>query len=162
MQKHTLANDPKFQDLVWDGIKGEQALKEKLSKMNYHVQKMCKSALNLTCAAVEERLLQHQFLTYKFIPPYLQQLCNDNPDISSTVQADTKNRFFRMFVGMPIAKYHGLLTIPVHVADCSFFRNKHYDGIFFNIVGKTELDVIANHTRSFIVSSNILPGSLFP
>ena len=38
---------------------------------------------------------------------------------------------------MPIAKYHGQLTIPVYVADCSFFRAKQYDGVVFNIVAKT-------------------------
>jgi len=60
-----------------------------------------------------------------------------NPTVTVALQGDQRNQVYRLFVGFPIAKHHGKLTIPILIADCHHFQTPHYDGVALVIVSKT-------------------------
>ena len=75
---------------------------------------------------------------YKSLPAYLDELCRENKSVTTALQCDSENRFYRFFIAFPIASpsYFGILTKPVFVVDCTHSNCLEYDGVIFNICSK--------------------------
>ena len=81
-------------------------------------------------------ILKKRHLYYDF-PKYMTYFAHKNPTATIALQGDQHNQFYRLFVGFPIAKHHGKLTLAVLIADCFHFQTPHYDGVAIVIVSKT-------------------------
>ena len=74
---------------------------------------------------------------YKLLPKKLVDLITANPDISVNLNTDEDGRLLRLFVGFPMARHVGTLTLPIYIADCFFYKIPSFNGVIFNICSKT-------------------------
>ena len=74
---------------------------------------------------------------YHLLPKYLLHFYELNPGSTVALQSDDCNQFYRLFVGFPMAKYHGILTLPILVVDCFHYQCPQYDGTAIVMVTKT-------------------------
>ena len=88
---------------------------------------------------------------YRQLPGFLINFSSVNKDISVALQSDDHNQFYRLFVGFPIAKHHGRLTIPILIVDSFHYQSTHYDGVAIVIVSKTGFG------RTIILAVGIIP-----
>ena len=63
-------------------------------------------------------LYQNIAREYKTLPRKLVDLLTTNNRISVNLSTDVHGRLLRCFVGMPIARHVGTLTLPIYIADC--------------------------------------------
>ena len=142
----TLINLPEFRNLVQDNLYGnkvmtigDEALKKQLSSF-HGVQNM-----NLPNFTEARRSVQQYFNTqvidddFLDFPGFLNLLIERNKN-NVTVCLQTEldsNSFFRFFLGMPICKELGKLTMDVLVVDCFHFKTSSFDGVCMNIVTRS-------------------------
>ena len=67
--------------------------------------------------------------SYNNIPLLLQQLSDKNPEMAISLQVDSQNRFYRMFIVFPFTKYNGIISQNVNITDCYSSKNKKWDGV---------------------------------
>ena len=81
---------------------------------------------------------------------FLRALAAKNPNITVVNQRDSKDRFYRSFVGFPVA-YHKHTIQELYIADCCHFKLKSYNGVSFNLMTKT------GHGRMIVVCVAVIP-----
>ena len=63
-------------------------------------------------------LYQNIASEYKTLPRQLVDLSTTNPEISVNLNTDQQGRLVCCFVGLPIARHVGTLTLPIYIANC--------------------------------------------
>ena len=98
----------------------------------------------ITSCNLRQAIRQLQFLfihqtryLYNDLPQYLSYFASLNPDSSVVLQSDQRNQFYRLFVGFPIARHYGILTIPILNIDSFHYQSKQYDGVAIVLTSKT-------------------------
>ena len=81
--------------------------------------------------------VQHTRYLYNCLPRYLHYFRTLNHDASVALQADQNEQFYRLFVGFPIAKHYGRLTLPILNVDSFHYQSKQYDGVAVVLTSKT-------------------------
>ena len=83
-------------------------------------------------------LYNKMIIEYLQLPLDLQRLIDQNScnGLSILVQGDVLGRFLRMFVGLPISRYVGEVTLPILSTDGFHFRTPSFDGVMFCLCSK--------------------------
>jgi hypothetical protein len=79
--------------------------------------------------AVQDYIYLKSSKKYARLPAFVNALTATNPNISAALQNDREGRFCRFWIGLPIAKHHGVLTQPIYVVDCFHSKYSMYGGV---------------------------------
>jgi hypothetical protein len=60
--------------------------------------------------AVQDYIYLKSSKKYARLPAFVNALTANNPNVSAALQNDSEGRFCRFWIGLPIAKHHGVLT----------------------------------------------------
>ena len=93
---------------------------------------------------------------YKTLPQQLVDLITANPDLSVNLNIDQKCRLLRCFVGFPIARHVGILTLPLYIADFFFYKTPS-----FNVVVLISIPRLLTVIPSFYVALSLTLLSVF-
>ena len=112
-----------------------------------------KAALTNVVNAYTDHLHRNMIWNYLNLPGELQQLIdmNKSKGLSIVLQNDTKGRFLRPFIGLPIAAHVGDLTLPILSADGFHFRTPSFTGQLFCLCSKD------GYGRAVLLSFSIIP-----
>jgi hypothetical protein len=87
--------------------------------------------------AVQDSIYLKSSKTYDHLPAFVKALTATNPNVSAALQNDSEGRFCRFWIGLPIAKYHAVLTQPIYVVDCFHSKCTMYGGVIMAFSSRT-------------------------
>ena len=131
MNTYVIANHPTVRDLVKNNVLlTRAALVDMIKKLPVFQSVPLPSDISLTNMARDLKLVYHFKMVeyYHLLPKYLHDFSSLNPGATVALQSDQHHQFYRVFVGFPIAKFHGIVTLPILVVDCFHYQCPQYDG----------------------------------
>ena len=131
MNTYVIANHPTVRDLVKNNVLlTRAALVDMIKKLPVFQSAPLPSDISLTNMARDLKLVYHFKMVeyYHLLPKYLHDFSSLNPGATVALQSDQHHQFYRVFVGFPIAKFHGIVTLPILVVDCFHYQCPQYDG----------------------------------
>ena len=131
LRSYVIANHPSVRDLVRKNVLLTRAALVDMIKMLPVFQGVpLPSDICLTNMARDLKLVYHFKMVeyYHLLPEYLLKFSSHNPGATVALQSDQNDQFYRLFVGFPIAKFHGIVTLPILVVDCFHYQCPQYDG----------------------------------
>ena len=114
------------------------------------------SQWSLIKQAVEDSVYSKSAEMYNQLPSFLNALTDANPNVSAALQNDSEGRFCRLWIGMPIAKQHGVTTQPIYVVDCFHSKSRMYGGVIMAFSSRTGFG------RTVVEAAAWLPGESTP
>ena len=87
--------------------------------------------------AVQDSIYLKSSKMYHHLPAFVNALTATNPNVSAALQNDSEGRFCRFWIGLPIAKQHGVFTQPIYVVDCFHSKCTMYGGVIMAFSSRT-------------------------
>ena len=133
-----LRNLPDFAQIVVQNGKNSSTtlLLEEMEKRGYDLKYFHRNMIGKGKRHIWSIVNNHVSNSYSFLPVFLRSVCEKNRDTICVLQADDRNRFYRLLIVPPhvikLAAANALLDI-IQV-DYSHSKTEYYDGVLFTAV----------------------------